>query len=546
MKCKSLLWSRKDIVRLCGSLVTHSGVSNGNTISLIHLTTREFLSSSIGLIHSQPFLEAFFVDPSQARITAGNTCLHLLGSREIQDAQKAGHSDNLLTPTSTSLTQFAHEYPLLGYSVEFWPQHILDTAIGSLGNPTASDLIRRAESFLKAQPGRLWLEYYMHQHGFEAAFNTFQRFIETFLAQDKVSPELLALATDTRKLLNSYSQAFSRILQAVLRCLPSRTTSVGVECEVRECQDIMFFNPPKSESIVRQCERKWFYFSPDDECLFWPESGPNVQIRLNRETVHGLKYRSAICPGEENQKQRWLVVSAVVSPCGRYIATTFFDDAISLFRTVLWLVRTDDISKTTDTWAEVKIIDDVTINGVPEKPYLDPCSSFASFWDEDIFITLGGIWSITREEMVGRPANIFQSESIWDICLSKNRVARVKGRKLEVLEICNENDEFEARLVMETELKTESETELRREELSLLQFSASAQKLVVTVPDSHTICLILEGPCIMRVNLTTPDRGGVGTAIFTADESRIIGQTYDSPSIDRMYIGVWIIKQQNG
>ena len=252
MKYKSLLWSRKDIVRLCGSLVTHSGVSNGDTISLTHLTTRKFLSSSIGLIHSQPSLEAFFVDPSQARITAGNTCLHLLSSREIQDVQKCSHSDNLLAPTSTSPTQSTHEYPLLDYSVKYWPHYILDTAISALGNPTANDLIRRAESFLKAQSGRLWLECYTYQHGFEIASNTFQRFIETFSVQDKEFQELVSLATETRKLLNSYSVAFSRMPQAVFRCLPNRATPLETEHEVRKCQDVMFFHTSKSHSIFRQ------------------------------------------------------------------------------------------------------------------------------------------------------------------------------------------------------------------------------------------------------------------------------------------------------
>ena len=541
MKYKSLLWSRKDIVRLCGSLVTHSGLSNGDTISLIHLTTREFLSS-IRLAHSHQSLEAFFVDSSQARITAGNTCLHLLSSREIQDAQKFSHSDNLLTPMSTSLTQFAREYPLLGYAVEFWPQYILDTAINALGKSTASDLIRHAEGFLQAQSGRLWLAYYMYQHGFEVASNTFQRFIETFSVQDQEFPELLLLATDTRKLLNSYSVAFSRIPQAVLRCLPNRATSLEVEDEVRKCQDIMFFHTPKSESILRHCLRKWVYFSADDESLFWLESGM-VQICLNRETVHGLKYRSAMCPGEDNLERRWFLLSAVVSPCGRYIATTFFNFYMfgSLFRTVLWLVRKDDII--TDTWAEVKIIDDVKFDHLPSgfDGYRDPNFSFTSFWNEDILITIGGIWSITREEVGGRLPNIFQSESVRSVCFCKNRVARVNGRKLEVLEICNENDRFEARLVMETESETESDWEGG---ISPLQFSASAQKLVVRVSTISTICLMLEGSCTIRVDLTTPTTAQVETAVFTSDESRIIGRVYD-PLVGRMSIGVWNIKQQN-
>ena len=553
LKYRSLLWSRKDIVRLCGSLVSHSGVSNGDTIGLIHLTTREFLSSSDGLIHSQPSLEAFFVDLSQARITAGITCLHLLSSREIQDAQKSSRSDNLLAPTSTSLTQFTHEYPLFGYSVEYWPQYVLDTAINALENPTANDLIRRAESFLKAQPGRLWLEYYMYQHGFEAASNTFQRFIEALLDQDKGFPELLALATDTRKLLNSYSVAFSRMSRAVLRCLPNKAIPLETEHEVRRCQDVMFFHTPKYHSVFRQCRKTLIHFNVDDGSLFWMESGTLAQIYLHRDTMHGLKYRSVICPGEENLERRWRMVSAVVSPCGRYIATSFVDHPIRLLRTVLWLVRTDDISKTTDTWAEVKIIDDVELKGSRQLYFRYPRSTLISFWDEDIFVTLGGIWSIKREKKVGRPANIFQSESLewsWDICLSKNRVARVKDRKLEVLEICNENDEFEARLVMETDLNTELETEWEKTKseswrgTSLLQFSASAQKLVVKATGRKTRCLILEGPCVIRVDLTTPTYSEITTAVFTADESRIIG--CDSSLFYREFVAVWTIKQQNG
>ena len=290
-----------------------------------------------------------------------------------------------------------------------------------------------------------------------------------------------------------------------------------------------------------------------------------VQICLNRETMHGLKYRSVMCPGEENLKRIWRMVSAVVSPCGRYIATTFFDHSIRLLRTVLWLVRTDDISKTTDTWAEVKIIDDVNLKGNPEIVSRKPCFIFTSFWDEDIFITLGGIWSIKQEETIGRPANIFQLESIRDICLSKDRVARVKGRNLEVLELCIENDEFEARLVMETDLDTELETEWEKTkseswqgketagvqrprcETSLLQFSASAQKLVVGAFGRKIRCLILEGPSIIRVDLASPTHGRVLTAVFTADESSIIGCIRGSGiPFHKTAVGVWTIKQQNG
>lgn len=43
-----LIWSRKDIVRVCGSLVTYSGEADGDTIGLLHLTTKEFLSSPRG------------------------------------------------------------------------------------------------------------------------------------------------------------------------------------------------------------------------------------------------------------------------------------------------------------------------------------------------------------------------------------------------------------------------------------------------------------------------------------------------------------------
>ena len=346
MKYKPLLWSRKDIVRLCGSLVTHSGMSNGDTIGLIHLTIREFLSSSIESIRSYQPLEAILVDPSQARITAANTCLQLLSSKEIQDTKKSSPSGNLLTSTPTSLARFSREYPFLGYAVEFWPHYVSDTAINGLEKPAASNLIRHAESFLKARSGLLWLEYYMSQHGFEAASNTLGRFIEAFSVQDDAFSELLSLVTATRELLNSYSTAFCRVPQAVVKCLPDRATSLEVECEVRKCQDVMLLHTPKSKSVVRQGPKRRIHFNVDDESLFWLDDPISVRICLNRETIHGIKYRSATCGGEENLERKWEMLSAVVSPCGRNIATTSFKyknygnrDASTLFRTVLWLVR---------------------------------------------------------------------------------------------------------------------------------------------------------------------------------------------------------------
>ena len=116
----------------------------------------------------------------------------------------------------------------------------------------------------------------------------------------------------------------------------------------------------------------------------------------------------------------------------------------------------------------------------------------------------------------------------------------MNGIKLEVLEICNQNDEFEARLV------TKSDAEVIEAKVPLLHLSASAQKLVVKVSELRTTRLILEEPYNIYVDLTRPAHARIIRAVFTADESQIIGRMYYGIPIDRMSVGVWTIKQQNG
>ena len=119
------MYSRKDIIMICGSLVQYSGLMDRDTVGLIHLSTRDFLRSPASALEGLPKrLQDYLVDAYEANLTLARGCLRALLSETVHKNRYFSERKIFNEPSEPLRNHLLDQNPLFDYSVLLWPEYV--------------------------------------------------------------------------------------------------------------------------------------------------------------------------------------------------------------------------------------------------------------------------------------------------------------------------------------------------------------------------------------------------------------------------------------
>lgn len=475
LSSRKLVWSRKDIVRVCGSPVAYSGMTDGDSIGLIHLTTREFLASTQDRLKMSPALETFLVNTLQTKIKLVRTCLKLLNSANLQRHRRFKDKEKYLTP-SVNFKKFRNDFALFDYAVQYWPTFLLGIMENQDNSASAAELqatVSEVEKLVQSRFAVTWVAEYIQLHDPESALNIAQRLGK----QKRMGSALLLFSNDLEQMVESFSRPILDAPYLVHKLLPWGENN-GLETQevisIDEVGQQMDFTLRIEHGL-----KLWTHYDPRlKEIFFLDERLERLQLTCqNLESSTKFRpIRDESWPVFPNSPLNMTFVSAIVIDSQNYIATTLKSQPSQRYlRTVLWHIDETSKRQNKHFWAEISIIDQM--GGRSSKIFdteFPSATNVVNFGKHDTLIAPGGIWNITEKQIIARPAAIFDPDPALEItqtCFSSIGAARVsKNCWLEVLAF----DDKQGRIIWRHKPSTNS-TDVTH----IHNFSSSREKLLI-------------------------------------------------------------------
>ncbi|KAL9601598.1 MAG: hypothetical protein Q9219_002432 [cf. Caloplaca sp. 3 TL-2023] len=530
----TLLYGRKDIELVCGSLVTVSE----DSIRLIHLSTRDYLRSSPEVIGLTEPLSRFLVDVPLVQNRIALTCLEYLSSHNVLESPNLQPSIDRSTATrQQELEIISARNPLFKYAVLYWPNYIVSNIYW--GTAEAMGFV---DIFLRGKAAITWLEVYIFFSGPEFAASTARQLSKAIGAL----PGTTKWADALIEILDEYSTTMTKAPQMVHFCFRSEAMS-----ETNAVQSVAIAplesngkddDRKRSLTDVEKGAKSWVHYDKYWKTIFMT-SLTHPSMRLACQSLQdGIRYRPVIDAEEESPSGEWAVRSFAVRPGGSHIAVTFCPTgtkgvaAESLFRTVVWLIKDPSKQLGMDDWAERVLVktakNPVFRNAVAYSYITEGRGNVVSFSNNGTLFTPGGIYNIFTDEKQKSPAEIFQPAArIAGTSFNANRVARVRDlTELEILSLDGS--------LIDTFSFPGSEV------LQICSMGYSGQKIIVTYSDVTARKGLRRIQCVhvstrQTVRLQSRGVSRMNFARFTASEKYAVGRVSCNPDHSGSEISVW-------
>ena len=532
----TLLYGRKDIELVCGSLVT----VNEDSIRLIHLSTRDYLRSSAEAVRLEAPLDSFLVDVPLTQNRIALTCLEYLGSRNVIENPKFTPTiDASLLARPREIADISDRNPLFEYAVLYWPTYIFSNIYSG-----TAEAMRHVEGFLHRNPAITWLEVYLFFSGPEYTASTVQR-----LSKVEGAPSSIASWADILiEVLDEYSTTMTKAPwmihkcfqpQAIDRQVPSISNIVQTVMRLPLESKIASKAQKRSLTDVEKGAKSWVHLDPGSKTIFMTQlKHPSMRL-ASQHSQDGVRYRPAIDAEEESPNGEWFVRSVAVRPGGSHIAVTFCPAVESFYRTVVWLIRDPSKQTGTDDWAE-RILVDRTESSIFRCPVLtsyitEGRASVVSFAGNGTLITPGGIYNIFTQEKLYSPPQIFHpSARITSTSFNGHRIARIRDlTELEVLSL-------DGQLIRTFSFRGS-------EVLQVCTMGYTGQKIVMTYSDVTARRDLRRIQCVHvasgnTVRLQSRGVSRINFPRFTASEERLVGRISCNPDHSGSEIAVWDVE----
>lgn len=484
------IYSRRDVVKVCGSLVHYTGLDDGDVIGLIHLSTREFLKGSARQMEGFPrALEKYLVDEKEASLAIGLRCLDVLNSPSVQSNK---YSRQLYRRKTTLRATVTDENPLFEYSVIYWPEYI-DALRAKDDETRAGDEIQDLSElgslftqFLSGPFYTSWLEEYIRICGVELSSYTARRLCK--LELPNIPQKVNQLTMDTARSLQNFSETLERFPPAVRFCIPTIA-----KVRSHKPQSLYLLTSSKDESgehhPLPRGGRGWMTYDHRSRSLFMTDYASEFMRVIRRKTDGNIAFRPAIARGRPTNDQPWNVRSATLKQDATYLAATF-SHALGtgpepFYKTVCWSVSNSKDANGAVPWAQV-LISDHTESSIFRIGVSINRGALVAFGENNTLICPGGIWDLATEEKLPSPDSIWnpdEPETVFQTCFSTNRAARIRDQRyLEILELFDGEDHKAGDLVGSYELSIFTyEGDVKDiDGLQIRKFSPQGDKVVLT------------------------------------------------------------------
>ncbi|EGC49403.1 conserved hypothetical protein [Histoplasma capsulatum var. duboisii H88] len=577
---EAYIYSRRDVVKACGSLVQYSGLDDGDTIRLIHLSAREFLQRKITQsITIPPNLAKYFVEVTSSNAVLATACLNVLHAPSVQN------NAYFRIPKSNHIRKELMELcPLFEYAVLYWPEFACAfadaIAAGENNIKPSGDLFELLALLLDGPWSLCWLEEYIRLGGIDIAMYTVGR-IQNL--DTNVSRKGLAFSHTPQQwaahvvhALHTFSETISHSPECIHTCVeaPGRYVSLATSSKP---QRLITLGAPNNDLTKKQPlpkgERGWIGYNHKSRSVFLADR-KHENIRVSRRHLNGATaYRPALENGEDNYQGIWRVRSAQLKQDATFLAATFCPDAHEelFYRTVCWSLSSPKQVSVTADWAQVIIVDR-SDSEIFQAGSLLVRGSLVAFGPNNSLITPGGIWDLATEDRMPSPEEVWNPEnreSISQTCFSSTRAARVRDRRwLEILELFGSERWNAGDLTAAFQFSIEERIADGWARIRIRSFSRSGAKLLLTYYEGkqknsdadslqelypRIICVILdgEGPTTgTQVDFPIHSGTALLECQFTEDEERVVGKL--QPPDDDINAGggtsivVWGLQKKGG
>ncbi|KAL9609661.1 MAG: hypothetical protein Q9167_005591 [Letrouitia subvulpina] len=562
----SLLYGKKDIELVCGSLVTVSG----DSIRLIHLSTRDYLRSNPEAVAMQGPATRFLIDVPITQNRIALTCIDYLSSQQLRQGKNfypktQTRNSDLHSARSISVIRQSEIQGLkdanafLEYAVLYWVDYLISTS-----KLSSQESMSRVEKFLVHEASITWLEVYLSIVGPEYAASRARQ----MAGMEGMSNLVYSWAGRLVALLDDYSITMTSVPQMIHSCFhpqgmekveshtkiqtliqiqnSEQDLAYGInQAKIKDTNQKLPDNQSSSLSDIEKGAKSWIYFDPNLKLMYSTLiNGTSMRLAC-QNALDGTRYRPTIDAEEESPSSEWAVRSVAVRPSGSHVAICFCPAGIngisgeSFYRTVLWLIKDPSKQLGSDDWAE-RVLVDKTQTSLTRCPVQDSYrsegrGSLLSFGNDATLICPGGIYNIFTEERLATSEDIFDSDpGVANTTFSKDRVARI--RDLTRLEILTLNG-----FLVRTVDFPGSEV------LQICAFGQSGRKIIMTYCDVTAGMDLRRIFCVhvdtgKRVRLQSRGVSRINYPQFTADEKSVVGRLGCLPDHHGSEIAIWCAK----
>ncbi|KAL9041699.1 MAG: hypothetical protein Q9214_004018 [Letrouitia sp. 1 TL-2023] len=559
----SLLYGKKDIELVCGSLVTVSG----DSIRLIHLSTRDYLRSTPEAVAMQGPATRFLIDVPITQNRIALTCIDYLSSQQLRQSKNfypkiQARNRDLHSARSISIVRQSEIQGLkdanafLEYAVLYWVDYLISTS--KLSNQESRN---RVEKFLVHEASITWLELYLSMVGPEYAASRARQMAGVEGMSNLVSAwagRLVALLDDYGITMTSvphmiHSCFYPQGMEKVESCTKVQTLiqiqnsdqdlTCGIdEAKSKDTAQKMCDNQSSSLSDIEKGAKSWIHFDLNLK-LIYSTLTTSTSMRLAcQNALDGTRYRPTIDAEEESPSLEWAVRSVAVRPSGSHVAICFCPAGTngiageSFYRTVLWLIKDPSKQLGSDDWAERVLVDktqtSLTRCPVPDSYRSEGRGSLLSFGKDATLICPGGIYNIFTEERLAASEDIFDpGPNVANTTFSEDRVARIRDlTRLEILTL-------DGSLIRAVDFPGS-------EVLQICAFGQSGRNIIMTYCDvtagkdlRRIFCVHVDTGKMVRLQSRGVSR--INYPQFTADEKWVVGRLGCLPDHHGSEIAIW-------
>jgi len=498
-----LCFSRKDIVRVCGSLVSYTGLADGDTIGLIHLSARDFLSRASGKREVPLHLSSFVVNVPKSKTLLCLICLDVLLDKSLHADPYFRGRENLIHEPMAQDNAFRERHPLFEYAVRYWPELAWDALTSQLANETIVNVNQKITAFIESGFSVFWAESFVSRYRLEFFIFNMKRFRRLSSLLSKALPWV----DNVLSTLKIYDKSINHSPRSILSLMNTQTHVRRTVNEARKTQalwqDGSSAHFPEHHTDLSIPRWGWVHYDVCTDSLFY---GPQDSERrkLDRWIVgEEMKFCPAVYTGMPNSSQSWHLCSAALSLCSQYIAITYTDSVC--LQTLLWKIDPQPERTAAADWAELCLVDqhDIVMGNIFRNE-LGGSQDVVSFGRENTVNAPGGIWNIISREKVSRPTAIYDPEASLGVsctCFGMDRVARVlHNDELEILDM-------DGNPLLRHEFRVNGGVVGVR----TVKFSRSARKLVFR-----------RSVCSYRKDETTPVHDSGGLYCFLLEENVLV------------------------
>ncbi|KAG6834202.1 hypothetical protein H0H93_011206, partial [Arthromyces matolae] len=407
-----LLWSRQDIVDACGNLVIYTGLTDGDSFRLVHLSATQFFRH-VSTATLPDTARLFVNDVRNAEFELGALCLQYLLGEALHSHKYIALTANYNSFQQSKLEDFLKCFPLFQFAVIYWPRFIIGGLRVQGGNPVIPGFVPRIITLFNSTS--TVIVWFAHAIG----WLSIEEVIDMLEQLAKVGSDGSGLVTITawaRKAVNiltAYGDSLFECPELIRKCWPMDVLG-GTAPSVRTWQiahEVTTEATARASQPLPRTRYAWIHYDPRKDLLLAIEYNMMcLRVHLMKSSV---SMRPGIVPSYPGMPLFFPLRAAVVSSSSTFMAAIFdteaHDDEAMISHPVFlicWKLPAPASDAILQAQPDLILCEKYTtaIHSGPHsdrfglRPIPSNVQNHIAFVGDDLLVTPRGIWNLKMKE----------------------------------------------------------------------------------------------------------------------------------------------------